>query len=550
MNILIAHPEISFIDAATQMLSAQNANYEIVGAQTLDAVAEKTAHASFQVCLIDGDFTGNNAAPLKPLEALVDESYIIVLLRENDPLLEQVGGIGAQQTIVKSGDYLLSISEAIRSRFAASAESASRHDVIGFQATLSPEPATQQGQRHPIDQSELIAGFVSLMHRGYSDPVHLFLRRILEVICQLFHFKRATLALLDVRRNVYVKQMMVGYAANGATSPDRRMSEIPRQVIERIFHDRYRMKIIHNDQDQRDASEDDHSAVAERRRPSDKWHKRDLILLSLRDYHDRPYGYISLDEPLDNVIPARSTLQSLDVITRLVSMSIENCHRFNVLANKNRRLRQVLANSNIFKLHLSLTELLDEIAWSAKRGLDFNLVAIVLISKKTQMLETKAVACDDKIKQTQLLALTFAVAEFSALLKDDYLIGQSYLVNREEAVLQQFKQIYYGAETRPHPTGGWPQQALLLVPVRGRDGKTVGFFMADDPQESRIPTPATVQILEILANQIAVAIDNRIMYARVKESSSSRHSGGVRNSISTRDFTAGGFKEMIERFLR
>jgi len=210
-------------------------------------------------------------------------------------------------------------------------------------------------------------------------------------------------------------------------------------------------------------------------------------------------------------------------------------------------------------LHLSLTELLNEVVWSANYSLDFNLVTLVLVSKKTQMLETKAVACNDKIKQTQLLELTFDIHEFSNLLRDEYKVGQSYLISREEFVLEHFKQIYYGAETSLNIDDSWPMHALLLVPIRGRDEKIIGFFMADDPQDTRFPTPETVHTLEILANQIAVAIDNRIMYVQAKEPRKNGSNGksdryGDFESAEDAEFSSedfrGGFKKMVERFLR
>lgn len=691
MNILIAHPKLSFIEATTQMLLAQNANYKIVGAQSLNDLVEKISISFFQVFLIDSDLaTNNRPALLRILEALKDESFVIVLLREGDDFFQHVKNLGIQEKIIKSSGYLVSISHAVKRAFdAASARSgtpqplagakepaivapthrsgfsprpndqlpalqeegffvcdrrgrylsvnstfelmtrysehellqlsildviadaqsdenylrklfdistnhgnhtievriqdkygerhpailhvrilrdeSSQREIIGFQISVKPlPPSPQKAHRYQIDQSKLVAEFANLVHLGYSEPLTIFLRRIIEVICQAFKFKRSTLALLDHRRNVFVKQAMVGYTENEGRSIERRTLEVPSEVIERIFEDRYRIKVIYYNQEQRGVAAEDNPGVPERRtqrrRPLNEWHKRDLVLLNLRDANGRPYGYISLDEPQDGTIPSRSTFHNLELVSRLVGMAIENYYRFSLLDKKNRRLKQILSNSNIFKLHLSLTELLNEMVWSAKYSLDFNLVTLVLISKKTQMLETKAVACDDKIKQTQLLELTFDIHEFSNLLRDEYQVGRSYLINREEFVLEHFKQIYYGAETSLNLYEGWPTCALLLVPIRGRDEKIIGFFMADDPQDTRFPTPETVHTLEILANQIAIAIDNRIMYVQAKEPAKNGGNGkteryGILDNDTNTDFsgddlTRGGFKKIVERFLR
>ncbi|RQW02507.1 GAF domain-containing protein [candidate division KSB1 bacterium] len=417
----------------------------------------------------------------------------------------------------------------------------------------SPDVVIEKGSAGPFAIG-LIAEFVSLVHFGYSEPLNLFLFRILDALCQVFKFKRATLALIDFRRDVFVKLAMVGYPGQEGVSV-RSAVAVPRRVVERIFHDQHRMKVLRSDQDPQYDKAEEHPAVPERgsgrRRRSAEWNKRDLLLLSLKDDNGRPYGYISLDEPWDGHMPTRVIWQNLELAARLVGMSIESYYQFSLLARKNRRLSHMLSNANIFKLHLGLTELLNEMVWSARHSLDFNLVTLALMSKKSQRLETKAVACDDKIKQKQLLALTFDMSEFSHLVRDDYLIGKSYLVNRKEPVLDHFKQIYYGADNRLNLDDGWSQNALILVPVRGRDEKTIGYFMADDPQEARLPTPDAVQMLEILADQIGVAIDNRIMYVQAKERLAKANADLVsrHNDVATQDESR-DFKKIVEHFLR
>jgi PAS domain S-box-containing protein len=445
--------------------------------------------------------------------------------------------------------------------------------IIGFRGTVRlAEAENNKVQAYRIDQSQMVAELTNLVHVSYSEPLNIFLRRIIEVICQVFKFKRSTVALLDRRKNIFIKQAMVGYTEDEGDSIEQRALEVPREVIDRIFADRYRIKVIYYNQDQRELPHEDNPGVPERRtqrrRPLNEWHDRDLVLLNLKDHKGNSFGYISLDNPYEGIVPTRSTFHNLELFSRLVSLSIENYYRFSALAKKNRRLKQVLSNSNIFKLHLSLTELLNEIVWSAKYTLEFNLISLVLISKKTQLLETKAVACDDKIKQIQIRELTFNIHDFSDLLRDDFQIGKSYLVNREEPVLEHFKHIYYGADGNVRTSDGWPNWALLLVPIKGRDGKIIGFFMADDPNDMRIPSSENIHTLEILANQIAVAIDNRIMYVQAKEQGKPPKENGGHPDIDKNsslydvsasddvfagaedDFSRGGFKKLVERFLR
>ena len=449
--------------------------------------------------------------------------------------------------------------------------------VIGFRGYVTPITEQERSvtlQKNTIDQNKMVAELVDLVNLSYAEPLNLFLQRIAELTSQLFQFERSTVALLDRHKKSYIKQVMVGYSEEDHYESQRRSLEVPREVIDRIFEERYRIKVIYYNQDGQQRVREDEPATPERRsqrrRPLNEWHQKDLVLMNLTDHNNVTFGYVSLDHPVEGSIPTRSTFYNLELFSRLLSMSIENYYRFNALERKNRRLKQMLASSDIFKLQLSLTELLNEVVWSAKNTLDFNLVSLALISKKSQMLETKAVACDDRIKQLQINELSYNLHEFSDLLQDEYSLSKSYLVNREESVLRHAKRIYFGADVNIRYGDGWPNWAVLLVPIKSGDGKIIGFFMADDPQNRRMPSLETVRILEIMANQVAVAIDNRMMYVQARdkaqyaESTQTEYAGsGIpqdaageqpqnysAEEVEERELSNTGFRKMVERFLR
>ena len=169
------------------------------------------------------------------------------------------------------------------------------------------------------------------------------------------------------------------------------------------------------------------------------------------------------------------------------------------------------------------------------------------------MLETKAVACDDKIKMLQLRELKFDLKEFGELLKDSYRRGKSYIITEEEPVLAPLKRVYYGSQYATRQSDGWSYWGAVLVPLKSREGKIIGFLVVDDPQDRRLPGVDTIHTLEILANQIAVAIDNRVMYVQAKEhlqEVSEHHEPPEEPLYPDDDFSGGGLKKLVEKFLR
>ncbi|HOY45465.1 MAG TPA: PAS domain-containing protein [bacterium] len=434
--------------------------------------------------------------------------------------------------------------------------------VIGFRGSVTlvaAERGMPAGVHGMLDQGVIIRHLFDLVQMSYTEPLNVLLKRIGEVVCQIFGFQRSTIALLDRRKKAYIKHAMVGYGENRTAAAGEKTLEVPEEVVDRLFVDKAQVKVIYYSQESGSLgspalplTQTELPAVESR------WHPRDLALLRLADHRGHQFGYISIDEPLDNVTPARSTFDNLELFSQLVAMVIENYYRFSTIERRNRRLKQILINSNIFKLYLSLNELLKEVVWSVKFSLEFNLVSLVLISKKSGQLETKAVACDDRIKLGQIQELAFDLRDFSALLREEYRRGKSFLISSEEEVLRHFKQIYYGSLSNGHYADGWPRYALLLVPIKSREGKIIGFILADDPADGKLPTTESVHILEILANQVAIAIDNRMLYVQAKEKPQSTEPPAASEPAAGPDAgetdypeeNSTGLRRLVDRFLR
>ncbi|MFQ5636413.1 MAG: response regulator [bacterium] len=424
--------------------------------------------------------------------------------------------------------------------------------------SLNRDSLKHQVPENAIDQLGMLRRLSHLITTSYHDPLNTLLERMAELACQAFKFQRATIALLDKRKKAFIKQVMIGYKTRPAA--DSKNIEVPEEVIRKIFSGRFRVKVIYYNQDYRDTASYLNSSFPERRtqkrRPPSQWHKRDLILVNLMNRAGKTFGYVSLDISVGNNTPARDTFHNLELFGQLVSMTIENYYQFSALDKRSRRLKQLLVTSNIFKLYLSLNNLLKEVVWSIKFSLDFNMVALGLISKKSGHLEIKAVACDDKLKMSRLRELTFPLEQFAALLRKEYNRGRSYFVLKKEALFHTLKQIYFGPNIQSNVNGNWPAWGVLLVPIKSRDGKVVGVLMVDDPENRQLPNNDTIHTLEILANQIAVAIDNRILYVQAKnkisdlQDSQQSHREPVKPEASVIEDPSVGIKNFVDRLFK
>lgn len=368
------------------------------------------------------------------------------------------------------------------------------------------------------EQLELVDRVWDVIQKSRHDPMPRFLEKFSQLCCQFFRFHRSTVALLDKQKQSYVKVAMVGYSM--PVESERRRLEVPKDIIDSKFASRYRIKVLYYSQQNRTESDFISPLVPDRRsqiRPSvERWHPRDVVLINLANRQMNTFGYISLDNPIKHFAPTRTFFHHLELFSRLASMAIEEHAQNLEQEQRHRRLKQVLVASNIFKLHLSMQDLLKEVVWSIKFSLDYNLVALVLISQRSGRAEVRAVACDDKIVAGQIQALSFDIRDFTSLLDNEARLGRSYFVTKPHRLLRAIKDIYHTNPLIPRGDDSWPAAAGLIVPLKTRFGKVMGAVIVDDPADLALPDEEYRRTLEILANQISVAIDNRVMYVEVK----------------------------------
>lgn len=404
----------------------------------------------------------------------------------------------------------------------------------------------QTGDR--FDQIKMINEMVQLIRDSHDISFNHLLERISQIVCQLFQFKRATLALLDRRRKTFIKHVMIGYS-NGKAD-DRRILEVPQDVIDKVFINQSRVKVVYYNHDS-DNNNSLQSIISERRgeprRKDNQWHPQDIIIFNLLDQHSKTFGFISLDEPLHPVVPPHEIFHEMEIFSSLASLAIENFYHFASLEKRNRRLKQLLLTSNLFRLHLSISEMLKEIVWAIKFTLNYNLVMLGLINRQSEELQIKSVACDDRIKTIQLTGFSIPITQLQKLFKKEYSYGKSYLVNKVEPALRRLKDLFHDTRSDTMNKRYWQWWTFLLIPIYEQENKIIGFIMVDDPTDCLLPTAEEIQTLEILANQISVAIENRLKYIRLRDKASGKR---LEKPELEKEKSEGGIKKIVDYFFK
>ena len=387
-------------------------------------------------------------------------------------------------------------------------------DEQGHQTPMSAIGMDRQLKQ--IDQYRLFQELNKLLLDCHRDPLDILLDRAAEVGRQVFRFQRATVSLLDGKRALYVRKVIIGYGmAQGSHSEN---GAVPRETIDSLFSDkRYQVKMVYHegrkppDADYLDMEKHEKRTLYRRR--GDQWESGDAVIVRLKNARSETFGYIQFDTPEDDLVGGRDLFHNLELFGQWTSFAIAHHGQVFLLRKRTQRLKQLFVTSNAFKLHYTLPELFNEISWGIKNASEFKLVGGGLIDRKSGNLKMMAVACDDKIIKNRLLELQFPKRALVEVFREDYKRSKSYLVLKPERVFRSFKQVYYGsALSEEKKEGKWPDWGLLILPISNRENNMIGFLIADDPADSQLPVEEDIQVLETMSSQFGIAIENRILY--------------------------------------
>jgi len=260
---------------------------------------------------------------------------------------------------------------------------------------------------------------------------------------------------------------------------------------------------------------------------------RSIVAVPLRGI-DGAKGVIEVLNRHDNAPFVEDDRVLLEALADQAMIALENARRFasvdqaltrraQELDRSNERLRAILRASNVLRVEHRVDVLADQIAGIVSTSSGFRRASVARVQRQRTtepVLRLAAGAGHGGFSSAPLVSL----AQFSALLRSEYARGAlTYLI--EDG---------YGAELGLWPSEPplsasavsaeaahrerWRDGDVLICLLRNRRNELIGVLALDDPEDGLRPSPEQVQILEILANQAASAIENAYLYAAQQHS--------------------------------
>jgi PAS domain S-box-containing protein len=232
--------------------------------------------------------------------------------------------------------------------------------------------------------------------------------------------------------------------------------------------------------------------------------------------------YVILTSQPPSVI---ETLKSfIIVVSNLIAIAIGNAVRYSEQIERARLLRtqadqlrllfEIAANT---RSDLPLTENLETIAYGIQEALGYQIVLIATFDSTVEWYQhvTSVGLPVNSWERLQQLPLT--KDEVNLILLPKYKVSKSYVVptSRSIPILKELKRLFKLPGTGqfrqkpPHP--------FIFVPLQGGREQFLGLLVVDNPTQSVTPNRATIEILEIFANQAALAIENAKLFAATEQ---------------------------------
>jgi len=239
-------------------------------------------------------------------------------------------------------------------------------------------------------------------------------------------------------------------------------------------------------------------------------------------YEEQVIGVINLHSSRVRAF-TRDALDFVRAVADQIALAIGNEERYyeqrrqrDLLAQRATTLNEVLRIGQEMRADRSLDDVLEQIAFSVVETARFRSVAFYLIDTDDGATASLVAAAGLPLVEIERLRRRhLPVFLIEQLLDPQYRIGRSFFVPG-----QRMREMVDGADLRllaPLETEGsrtpdeWQIDDVLIVPLYRSRSRLVGIMVVDEPYDRQLPTPRSVETLEIFADQAAIAIENAML---------------------------------------
>ncbi len=327
-----------------------------------------------------------------------------------------------------------------------------------------------------------------------ASDLRAMLPQLLQAICGSIRFQRASIFLLEAvsgRRPVLQQVAYSGLDSDpinaGMIDPER-IESLLRQGTQRSPSIYYLDQGVNGDNPLRTHS----PAPIDMPQPRiGAWHPDDMLVAVLRSSSGELLGLLTVDDPLDGLLPTGDQIQTLEIFTNQLVVALENSRLYDQL----RQSLQGVTALSALGMAINTQDYTPQSIWQLTVGGIVDAsgavgAGVLLIGDATQQPEILKLGRDHT--------------------PDDQLLELAGQVARRGRPLQ----IHDNAATFPASIASAGGRAVLMLPLAGSH-TTLGTLYVWYPD--LLPSLEDQDLVALFANQAAVAVENKLLAAAVRE---------------------------------
>lgn len=231
-------------------------------------------------------------------------------------------------------------------------------------------------------------------------------------------------------------------------------------------------------------------------------------------YESQVIGVINLHSTDANCFD-REDMEFVRAVADQAALAIGNENRWieqrkqrDLLQRRANTLHEVLRIGQEMRADRSLEDVLEQIAFSVMDTAGFRGSAFFVMHQETQSLQLVTGAGLPLTELDRLRYIQLPLNLVDTLLDPHYQVGRAFFLPASFMRELEVDLDLIDEESEGFTDTNWQAKDALFLPLYSTRGQLLGLLEADDPYDRQRPTLRSIEAIEILANQAAIAIEN------------------------------------------
>jgi methyl-accepting chemotaxis protein len=186
------------------------------------------------------------------------------------------------------------------------------------------------------------------------------------------------------------------------------------------------------------------------------------------------------------------------------------------IERRTRQLKEIVRLGNELRAEIALDRILTQVVDGITSTLGFRAAALNLIHPD-QTIEVAATSGLTESERQILVQSPPPLARLLAVMRPEFCVSHSYFISHEYKHLLDGLEFVSVYAPQTHSTAkradAWNPDDTLFIPlISPHEDRLLGIISLDQPEDSKVPSLETIEIIEMFASQAALAIETSYLF--------------------------------------